>query len=291
MTAVRPYGGIEPRYFDINMNAGLWYDKYCDRWGMDDEKEGRKRWTLESFKETIGDNDKTVSPKEKWIKTVVGKSLGDDQIISEMYERRCQMLKRYDRQPLLVRNCSRFITGLGRSHPVENGFAWHHTLGVPYLPGSSVKGLIRCWATEWANWDENTNKDGTITRIFGPKPESGEESIGSIQFLDALPAIQPLLVMDIMTPHYAPYYQEKVADEGTPPADWYDPKPIPFLVVESGNEFHFGILPRNESNGALKDVLLVEEWLRDALTTIGAGAKTAVGYGRFEQIENPSDAD
>ena len=42
----------------------------------------------------------------------------------------------------------RFVTGTGRSHSVENGFAWHPTLGTPYLSGSSVKGMIRARAQE-----------------------------------------------------------------------------------------------------------------------------------------------
>jgi len=42
-------------------------------------------------------------------------------------------------EPLLIRTAWRFVSGLGRSRPVENGFVWHHTLGVPYLPGSSIR--------------------------------------------------------------------------------------------------------------------------------------------------------
>ncbi|MDW8481320.1 MAG: RAMP superfamily CRISPR-associated protein [Meiothermus sp.] len=33
--------------------------------------------------------------------------------------------------------------GLGNSSPIENGLAIHHTYGVPYLPGSALKGLLR----------------------------------------------------------------------------------------------------------------------------------------------------
>jgi CRISPR-associated protein Cmr6 len=32
---------------------------------------------------------------------------------------------------------------------VENGFLWHPTLGVPYLPGAAVKGLVRAYVEHW----------------------------------------------------------------------------------------------------------------------------------------------
>jgi len=38
-----------------------------------------------------------------------------------------------------------FVTGMGSSHPAENGFSWHPVLGTPYLPGAGVKGLLRAW--------------------------------------------------------------------------------------------------------------------------------------------------
>ena len=34
------------------------------------------------------------------------------------------------------------VTGMGNPHPLESGFTWHPTLGMPYLPGSAV-GLVR----------------------------------------------------------------------------------------------------------------------------------------------------
>ncbi|MCX7803356.1 MAG: RAMP superfamily CRISPR-associated protein, partial [Meiothermus ruber] len=39
--------------------------------------------------------------------------------------------------------CTPLAIGLGNSSPIENGLAIHHTYGVPYLPGSALKGLLR----------------------------------------------------------------------------------------------------------------------------------------------------
>ncbi len=39
----------------------------------------------------------------------------------------------------------RLAVGLGADHPLENGFTFHRVYGVPYLPGSALKGLARAW--------------------------------------------------------------------------------------------------------------------------------------------------
>jgi len=41
-------------------------------------------------------------------------------------------------------------TGLGNEHPLENGFAFLNPYGVPYLPGSGVKGVLRRAAEQLA---------------------------------------------------------------------------------------------------------------------------------------------
>ncbi len=43
-----------------------------------------------------------------------------------------------------------FMTGMGNEHPLENGFAFLNPYGLPYLPGSSVKGVLRTAAEELA---------------------------------------------------------------------------------------------------------------------------------------------
>jgi hypothetical protein len=78
-----------------------------------------------------------------------------------------------------------------------------------------------------------------------------------------------------MTPHYADYY-----GSGDVPGDWLSPVPIPFLSVAAGTAFQFGIAPRTIDGK--EHLECVAEWLKNALQWLGAGAKTAVGYGRFE---------
>ncbi|NMC09908.1 MAG: type III-B CRISPR module RAMP protein Cmr6 [Methanothrix sp.] len=240
-------------------NSGLWYDKFCYKWDGD-------------WRKGLGDGGKS-----DWIDTVLkddqGNRLlqGDEALLEEMAERRRALISASGGKSLIFRTKGPFVTGLGRSHPVENGFGWHHSLGVPYLPGSSIKGMVRSWAH---NWEEMDIKE--IGRIFGPDNSS---SVGSVVFLDALPLRPVKLKKEIMTPHYGPYYSGS-----EPPADWHSPIPIPFLAVDAEQDFLFGLVPRI---GGTEDCKKVEAWLLETLQCIGAGAKTAVGYGRFELFEPP----
>lgn len=302
-------------------NAGLWYNKFFKQWNSPDEvkipEEGKKRWI-----DTVAD----------------GKPVGDSEEIKHYIARISQLLEsqRPDKEsesaeqndaqaPHPLYRCykleSDFVTGLGLEHPVENGFAWHHSLGTPYLPGSSVKGLVRAWVEQW---QADSISDEDFTRIFGSKkrhhkkdePKTGTEGkqeqpkeaqgsenqdadkdnkkqakeadnhAGSVIFLDALPMTAVRLKADIITPHYGDYYQDESGS--TAPADWLSPNPIPFLVVEKGCTFFFGIAPvlsRQAKDAQLeqakKDCKKVQKWLKGALEWLGAGAKTAVGYGRF----------
>jgi CRISPR-associated protein Cmr6 len=249
-------------------NTGLWYDKYCD-WPV---KNGQVDWDLSTYKE----ERREINPKQDWIGTVTGQKAGDGKAIAAACQRLNQLAEKTwgIEKPQIFKTQWRFVSGLGREHPVENGLAWHHTLGVPYLPGSSVKGMVRAWAEHWLNEDKDD-----IARILGPR-ETGE--VGSIIFFDALPTGEVQLEMDIMTPHYGPYYSE-----GEAPGDWHDPVPIPFLTVAANQTFQFLIAPRHlDCEQSRQDAETARGWLRDALEWIGAGAKTAVGYGRMKK---PSD--
>lgn len=239
----------------VESNVGLWYDKFCDQW-------------LEEW-DGLGETG-----KKNWIQGVTKGPVGDSRLIKEVVSRRLNQIEKCGGTPLYLKTEGSFVTGLGRNHPVENGFAWHQSLGTPYLPGSSVKGIVRSWAKVWEE-----EADGVINRIFGPRgPDS--PSVGSVIFLDAIPLDPVQLKPDVMTPHYGPYYQGN-----EPPADWHNPVPVPFLVVDSKQDFLFGLLPRRPTETLDKeDCQKAVMWLKMALKYVGGGAKTAIGYGRFEQI-------
>ena len=75
---------------------------------------------------------------------------------------------------LMAKSVAPFTTGLGNEHPLENGFAFLNPYGLPYLPGSGVKGVVRRAAEELAHRDFFENESGwtlpAIWRLFGFEP-------------------------------------------------------------------------------------------------------------------------
>jgi len=231
-------------------NAGLWYDKFCDRWNNN-----------------FGETD-----KQEWIRHMALQPVGDPKLLGHHVDRLCDLVASREGTLLAMKTDGPFVAGLGRAHPVENGFAWHHLLGVPYLPGSSLNGLVRALARDWLAVDEND-----IDRIFG-----GQQRVGTVIFFDALPARPVKLKSEILTPHCGQWnLSPQVA-----PGDWHNPVPIPFLAVDKDQGFVFAVAPRRNDEQAKRDCQAVEQWLRQALELVGAGAKTSIGFGRF--VSDPS---
>ena len=135
---------------------------------------------------------------------------------------------------------SRLVFGMGYEHPTEIGFMFDWTSGLPILPGSSLKGAAR-YAAE-------TEKHDCIKEIFGA--EKGDAQAGEIIFFPAYPCLiendKPFLELDVMTPHYAPYYSKPAEN---PPADWYSPVPLHFLTVPAGVKYCFRLAHRKNLKG------------------------------------------
>lgn len=250
-------------------NRGLWFDKFCDTW-----RQENGAWTMRTARsERRG--DKVINPKSDWLRTVLKPSpiVGDAEQIHIAADRLVRLVTNTGGRFCVFQTESRFVTGLGRTHPVENGFAWHPTLGTPFLPGSSVKGLVRAWAK--AEADAGRFESEVLTRIFGESGSSGHA--GSVCFLEAVPVKPVHLELDVLTPHAGGW------DKDNPPGDWRSPVPVPFLVTAAEQPFLFCVVPSRSrtAESTASDLDRVAGWLEDALAWEGAGAKTAVGYGRF----------
>lgn len=240
-----------------NGHAGLWFDKFCDRWRVSGGS-----WTMSA--------DDGGNPKLDWIRSIASdRAIGDERQIHEHALRLVRLVATRGGRVAVFKTESRFVTGLGRSHPVENGFVWHPTLGAPYLPGSSIKGLVRSWVREHA---EPRPVASTVNQLLG-----SQGKVGDVCFLDAVPTGIVQLEADMMTPHYAGW------NANEPPGDWCAPNPIPFLTTAPGARFLFSVVPRRVASTAALDALF--GWLEDALAWTGGGAKVAVGYGRFRLDE------
>ena len=186
---------------------------------------------------------------------------------------------------------SSLITGIGKTHPNEVGMTFDHTMGIPYLPATGIKGLVRLAhilnlladqekADLLIQGDEldDTHPISLIPEIFGGDLKGTEETKtfrGKVVFLDAYPENIPDLHVDIMNPHYGKYYGDDNAI--IPPADYLDPVPVQFLTVKKGEFFVFRAVVHGSET--LKKPLA--KAFHNALMDQGFGAKTAVGYGRF----------
>jgi len=176
----------------------------------------------------------------------------------------------------------RLIVGLGGESVYETSITLHHIYGIPYIPASAIKGVMRSYIiTELFDKNEaKALKDKDFVYIFGD-----EDNAGKIIFFDAFPIEKPTISVDVMNPHYSDYY----SGDKQPPADYLSPIPIFFLtVVDTCFQFAIAIKDNNKVDTTLKGNTIkdiVDKYLVESLSEHGIGAKTAVGYGYLKECE------
>jgi len=184
----------------------------------------------------------------------------------------------------------RLVVGLGGASVYETAMTLHHVYGIPYLPGSAVKGVTRNTViAELFGNDEGDSQRGALADpgfclIFGsPENSVAGPRRGVVRFFDAFPIAAPTLCLDVMNPHYSPYY---TGDK--PPADYHNPIPLSFLTVEKTDFIFFmGVLETENTSiaGGVFDgtfpLVVAVEWMERAMREQGIGGKTSVGYGYF----------
>ncbi|GAB6078514.1 type III-B CRISPR module RAMP protein Cmr6 [Hydrogenobaculum acidophilum] len=218
---------------------------------------------------------------------------------------------------LKLKTVSRLVVGLSDSNVLEVSLILHHIFGIPYIPASTLKGVVRMVSF----WDIITKlnrqndkgikklqeqlyndniSDSDDFNILKHKLLFGTKGLkGLLVFLDSFPVIPKNLDMfelDVMTPHYSNYYTQ-----GDIPGDWENPKPIVFLTIREGVEFCFYVLfdqyrleqiknSENISKGLRMKISKlfegnafddIRKWFSIALEEFGLGAKSRLGYGIF----------
>ncbi|MGC1378519.1 MAG: type III-B CRISPR module RAMP protein Cmr6 [Anaerolineales bacterium] len=168
----------------------------------------------------------------------------------------------------------RLAIGLGGESVLETSISLHRTYGVPYIPGSALKGLAAHYAAKRLGdgWKPETE---AYKIVFG-----NPKTAGYVTFYDALyvPGTDKFktdtpLALDVMTVHHQDYYSGK----DSPPADWDSPTPISFLSATGSYLIALG--------GPQEWVKAAFEILACALRDEGIGAKTSSGYGRMKMKE------
>lgn len=204
------------------------------------------------------------------------KSLNFDAYLSKV-NLQVEDLSKQGYQPILrqykITTASRLVIGLGAEHPLETSLTIHHLFGIPYIPGTALKGVCRMvsfWdiAIEEARGEEieegeieNLQKElyeGLIFDSSSSEDKGKEDSPkrvlhkllfgtqdfkGLLLFLDAFPVINnnaSLFDVDVINVHYKSYYGDDTGK--TAPGDWENPIPIPFLTVKENTSFQFSVL-------------------------------------------------
>jgi len=263
-----------------NGNFALWYNKFIPIMNFDSCKASDERGNKDSAVDHYHNKYKQFM-KDPMIQRFLDMKHNDQKRFCDAFSSGYETIvfKSNLKIPL--------ITGIGETHPHEVSMVFDHNMGIPYIPASGIKGIVRFAHTlglianiplEKVKTDKEGKKyfddeeESSILQLFGNK-----ELRGSIIFLDAYPQKVPDLHIDIMNPHYSDYYGDDTYK--TPPADYLNPVPLKFLTVAKGTVFIFRVLVDKEIAGFTDKVKAA---LKKALTEEGVGAKTAVGYGIFD---------
>uniref|UniRef100_A0A7C5AMQ9 Type III-B CRISPR module RAMP protein Cmr6 n=1 Tax=Desulfobacca acetoxidans TaxID=60893 RepID=A0A7C5AMQ9_9BACT len=198
------------------------------------------------------------------------------------------------------------ILGLGDEHPTEKGFRFDWTQGIPFIPASSLKGVVRlAWLVSHLNSLSSLKEaEDFCQKLTNDKLEEakrlpegalalfgcgGDQSRrGRVIFLDAYPTELPRLKAEIMTSHYRDYYEGKRG-----PTEDQQPNPQKFWAVDPFLDearkqpltfvFRLLVAPEIALDTAQKERLL--QAFEAALRKHGLGAKTAIGHGRFLEVK------
>ncbi|MBF8379034.1 type III-B CRISPR module RAMP protein Cmr6 [Alicyclobacillus mali] len=183
----------------------------------------------------------------------------------------------------------RVAVGLGRESVYEVGLMFHPVYGVPYIPGSTLKGLLSHFVHDVVGQQgrhPEFQRGGEGHRfLFGTIERDDEErNRGALIFYDALikPEALKSLRLEVMTIHYPSYYRGLDTPHGMD-----DPIPVHFLSLDRPTFLlRLGMDCEEEK---------AEEWLAwswdrllDALSLWGVGGKKSSGYGRAKRRQAES---
>ncbi len=230
-----------------NAHAELWLDKY-----ITDQEDTKSRGPF-----------------------IAGVSeLPTPEVYMAFYQRWEQMLEDRGAKKRTARVKGRMIIGLGGESVLETAITLHRTYGVPYIPGSALKGLAATYGRQRLGeaWQKGSE---AYKIVFGDTDDTGYITFFDALYIPGTGFRERALYPDVITVHHQKYYQ----DPNNPPADWDDPNPVPFL---SATGSYLIALAGPELQQEQEWVKVTFAILRHALAEMGIGAKTSSGYGRME---------
>ena len=179
----------------------------------------------------------------------------------------------------LVTTYPGLLIGIGNPHDakldaaIKLGFSLDYVSGLPCIPGSSLKGMLRSRFPGKYRGEEKDDRAILIGAYLGRDDvdaEALETEIfnGGDIFLGAFPVDWPrdgMLSMEYITPH----------------KEFQDPNPISMMKIKPNVCFEFGFLLSEGTISAAQKCELFRELVMES----GIGAKTNVGFGRMVKPE------
>lgn len=165
------------------------------------------------------------------------------------------------------------LHGSDRKEEIELGFSFDYVTGSPYIPGSSVKGLLRN-AFKHEDYIRAMIDDDIVdvakleNEIFEGTNEAGDIPVPLRDvFYDSFPTTTGrLMAKEAITPH---------GD------DLQSPTPISLVKVKPNVRFKFSFRLHDGIVSASKKRELFKSIIKD----FGIGAKTNVGFGVFTDVD------
>ncbi len=186
------------------------------------------------------------------------------------------------------------LIGIGNPHEIamkealKLGFSFDYVTGLPYIPGSSLKGMLRAYFPgETKDAEKDREYEEMLKALLADIVKNAEIDVKKLKdnmfenndiFLGAFPVATEsgfdgekgkLLELEYITPH----------------KKFKNPNPISLLKVRPAVKFVFaGVFTDYKENG---EVLVSSEQkmllCKELLMLFGIGAKTNTGYGRFSE--------
>lgn len=186
----------------------------------------------------------------------------------------------------------KFKNKIGQDSAFKTGFSFDYVTGLPYIPGSSIKGMLRAsvekYKTDVCQWlkdnigvsaDDSLLKE-MICEMFGGENDDdvGNDRIKNNTdvlerdvFLDAIVIDGPknkILKPDYITPHSSMFK---------------NPVPIRILALKPNVKLQFHFLLREKDIAQMSREQRFELY-KSLILDLGIGAKTNTGYGCLTEI-------
>lgn len=172
------------------------------------------------------------------------------------------------------------LIGSGYNHPklkndkndFQLGFFFDHTTGLPIISGSSIKGMLRSIFKETNFLKDiysNYYKEYMNIEVF----EKGEIIFYDAYIVSTQNQNNKIFGSDYITSHFSN------EENGM----FKEPNPIKFLKVLSAVTFKFQF--KSADKNSLSENILKEyiELFKQIILDFGLGAKTNIGYGKFQE--------